>query len=79
MPQINIPDTLFHEVEKSLSGAVSPADFVVAAVEEKLTAEACKKEFMTLSDQTRSTVTEQGLTELDVLTEFDTLRHSPNG
>ncbi|MBU4400220.1 MAG: hypothetical protein KKE86_12900 [Planctomycetes bacterium] len=43
MPQVNIPDALFQEVEKALPNAVSPDDFVVMAVREKLTSEGQKK------------------------------------
>ncbi len=79
MTQVNIPDVLFQEVEKSLPNAVSPDDFVVMAVREKLTSEGRKKEFFKLSDQTRSALMEQGLTESDVLKEFEATRHSLNG
>ena len=36
MPQVNIPDTLFSEIEKAVRLPISPEDFVVAAVREKL-------------------------------------------
>jgi len=81
MPQIsiNIPEPLLHDIENSLLGSASPADFIIAAVKEKLTSEAHKKEFWKLSDQTRAAVFERGLTEFDVLKEFETSRHPSNG
>ena len=79
MPQVNIPDALFKEVQQSLPTAVSPDDFVVMAVREKLTSEGQKKEFFKLSDQTRSAMQRLGLTEADVMKEFEATRHSQNG
>jgi hypothetical protein len=32
MPQVNIPETLFREVERALPKAVSPDEFVATAV-----------------------------------------------
>jgi hypothetical protein len=79
MPQINIPDSLFREVEKALPNAVSPDEFIVMAVREKLSFEGQKSEFYRLSDQTRAAMTARGLTEADVLAEFESARHACNG
>jgi hypothetical protein len=46
MPQVNIPDSLFREVEKVLPNAVSPDEFIVTAVQEKLSFEGAKKRIL---------------------------------
>jgi hypothetical protein len=79
MPQVNIPESLFREVEKALPTAVSPDEFVVMAVREKLTTEGQKREFYRLSDQTRAAMMKKGLNESDVLREFESTRHLSNG
>ena len=79
MPQVNIPDSLFREVEKVLPNAVSPDEFIVTAVREKLTFEGQKSEFYKLSSQTRAAMTAKGLTESNLLTDFESARRSHNG
>jgi hypothetical protein len=74
MPQVNIPDSLFREVEKALPNAVSPDEFIVTAVREKLSFEGQKHEFYRLSDQARAAMTAKGLTESDILTNFPSCR-----
>ena len=79
MPQVNIPESLFREVEKVLPNAVSPDEFIVTAVREKLTFEGQKQEFYRLSNQTRAAMAARGLTESDIVTEFEAARQSQNG
>jgi len=79
MPQVNIPDSLFREVEKVLPNAVSPAEFIVTAVREKVSFEGRRSEFYKLSDQTRAAMTAKGLVESDILAEFEAARRSRNG
>lgn len=79
MPQINIPDALFHEVERVLPKTVSPDDFVVMAVQEKLSMEDRKREFFRLSDLAREAMNQQNLSELDVLADFESTRQSTPG
>jgi hypothetical protein len=79
MPQVNIPDSLFREVEKVLPNAVSPDEFIVTAVQEKLSFEGQKNEFYKLSNRTRAAMTAKGLSEADVLAEFEAARRSGNG
>jgi hypothetical protein len=79
MPQVNIPESLFREVEKVLPNAVSPDEFIATAVREKLTLEGQKSEFYRLSNQTRAAMTAKGLAESDILTEFESARRSCNG
>jgi hypothetical protein len=77
MPSVNIPDALFSEIGKVVVGAVSPEDFVVAAVREKLSWEGRKREFFRLSDETRAAMQAKGLTEADILAGFEDFRHDP--
>jgi hypothetical protein len=79
MPQVNIPDSLFREVEKVLPNAVSPDEFIVTAVREKLSSEGQKREFYRLSDRTRAAMTAKGLTDSAILTNFESARDSHNG
>ncbi len=79
MPQINIPESLFREVERVLPNAVSPDEFVASAVREKLTSEEHKREFYRLSDQTRAAMAEKGLTESEILREFESTRRALDG
>jgi hypothetical protein len=74
MPQVNIPESLFREVEKVLPKTVSASEYVVTAVREKLDLEGRKREFFRLSDRVRAAMTEQGLTESDILREFEATR-----
>lgn len=74
MPEIHIPDNVFQEIEKILPAAVSADEFVVQAVREKLSSEDRKQEFYRLSDRTRAAMVEKGLTESDILAEFDLFR-----
>jgi hypothetical protein len=74
MPQINIPDSLFREVERALPNAVSLDEFVATAVREKLGFESRKNEFYRLSNQTRAAMTAKGLAESDVMRELESTR-----
>ncbi len=79
MPQVNIPDALFREVERVLPNAISPDEFIVTAVREKLTFEGQKQEFYRLSNRTREAMAAKGLTESDILREFESARRSHDG
>ena len=46
MPQIEIPQTLFEQIETVVPANGSPEEFVVQAVREKLSSEARKSEFI---------------------------------
>jgi hypothetical protein len=74
MPQVNIPDTLFSEIEKAIRLPISPEDFVVAAVREKLSWESRKEEFFRLSDGTWAAMLAKGLSEGDILRDFASVR-----
>ena len=74
MPQVHIPQSLFEQIEKVVPTTTSPDDFVVQAVREKLSWEGRKGEFYRLSDQTRAAMAAKGLTEADILADFDASR-----
>lgn len=76
MSHIQLPDTLIQQIEAAglTGGAVD--EFVQQAVREKLAADERRKEFFRLSDRMRAAMIEQGLTEEQLLAEFDALRHS---
>ena len=79
MPQVQIPQALFDQIETVVSVNGSPEEFVVAAVREKLSAEKRKAEFYRLSDATCAAMTAKGLTEADVLADFEATRATSNG
>ena len=79
MPQVYIPETLFKEIEKTLSEASSADNFVIQAVREKLTLLEHKQEFYRLSDRTQAAMRERGISETDVLTDFERFRNDLNG
>jgi hypothetical protein len=79
MPQVNIPDSLFREVERVLPIATSPDEFIVTAVREKLSFVGQKSEFYGLSNQTRAAMAAKGLEESSVLAEFESTRRPCNG
>jgi len=76
MSHVEIPDVLLQQIEAAglTGGAVD--EFVQQAVREKLADAERRKEFFRLSDQMRTAMHEQGLTEEEILAEFDALRHS---
>jgi hypothetical protein len=79
MLQVNIPDTLLSEIEKVVSAPTSLEDFVVEAVREKLSWEGRRREFYRLSDETRAAMKAKGLTEADILNDFEAFRHRLTG
>jgi hypothetical protein len=79
MPQIYIPQSLFEQIERVVPGAASPEDFVVQAVQEKLSWEGRKSEFYRLSEETRAAMAAKGLTETDVLADFEASRNIATG
>jgi hypothetical protein len=78
MPQIDIPQSLFEQIERVVPTAISAEEFVVQAVREKLSSEGRKYEFYRLSDDTRRAMAAKGLTEADVLADFEAAREAPS-
>ncbi|MCI0331925.1 MAG: hypothetical protein L0228_01710 [Planctomycetes bacterium] len=76
MSQIQIPDALLQQIEAAgVTGAAVDA-FVQQAVREKLVADQRRTKFFSISDEMRAAMNEQGLTEQQLLAEFDALRRS---
>jgi hypothetical protein len=76
MSQIQIPDTLIQQIEAAGVSGGAVDEFVRQAVREKLAADERRKKFFRLSDEVRGAMQKQGLTEEQLLAEFDTLRHT---
>jgi len=79
MPDVHIPQSLFDQIERVVPAATSPNDFVVQAVQEKLSWEGRKGEFYRLSNETRAAMDAKGLSEAAILAEFEAFRKAPNG
>jgi len=76
MLHIQLPDNLLQQIEAAgVTGSAVDA-FIEQAVREKLVAEERRKEFFRLSAGMRAAMTERGLSEEQILEEFDALRHS---
>lgn len=75
---IQIPDALLHQIEATglTGGAVD--EFVQQAVREKLSAEERRKEFHRLTAKIRDAMLAKGLTEDEVLADFEKHRRSEN-
>lgn len=73
MLQIELPESLLQQIE---STGITVPEFVQQAVREKLAADERRKLFYRLSDEMRAAMHRQGLTEDQLLAEFDALRHS---
>jgi hypothetical protein len=79
MPQVQIPQVLFDQIETVVSATTSLEEFVVQAVREKLSSEERKSEFYRLSEETRAAMLAKDLTEADVLADFEAMRKTSNG
>ena len=71
MATITISEDLYQRVEKSRPSSVSTADFVAAAVQEKLAWHERGAEFFRLSDETHRRMDHQGIREAEILGDFD--------
>lgn len=76
MPHVEIPQDLFQQIQAALPVSGSPDQFVSQAVREKLAKEEQREEFMRLVAKNREAMVKQGLTEEDILADFDAWRHS---
>ena len=77
MAHISVADDLLQQVQAVGSADVSDEQFVEDAVREKLEWQQRKAEFCQLSDETRQLMTSQGLTETELLTDFEASRNGP--
>jgi hypothetical protein len=81
MSQIQIPESLLQQIEATGIRGSAVDVFVEQAVREKLAIASLssaerRKRFFELSDEMRTAMHEQGLTEEQLLAEFDARRHS---
>ncbi len=76
MAQISIADELLKQIESALPESVSSEQFVADAVREKLAWQQRKAEFVRLTDDTRQRMEAKGITESEILAEFESSRES---
>ena len=79
MPQVEIPDVVFQQIEQLRPESQSAADFVLHAIQDRLAWEDRKREFCRLSDETRRPLSKQGISEADVLADFESFREALSG
>ncbi len=76
MAVITISDELLQRVEQYRPGNLSTAEFVADAVREKLAWQQRRAEFVRLSDETRRQMDNQGVSEVEILADFEAFRQS---
>jgi hypothetical protein len=76
MPHVELSSDLFQQIELSVPTGGTVNAFVREAVERKLADDRRRKEFVRFSDKMREAMHQKGLTEEQILAEFDSLRHS---
>ena len=76
MAVITISDELLQRIEQSRPGSLSTAEFVADAVREKLARQERRAEFFRLSDETRRQMGNQGISEAEILGDFDACREA---
>jgi hypothetical protein len=76
MAEITIPDELLQQVENVLPESVSTETFIADAVREKLFWQKRKAEFYRLSDETRRGMDERGISEAEILSDFEAFRET---
>lgn len=74
MLQVTIPEDLLREIEQALPPSASAEEFVIDAVRQQLSWHEERQEFYRLSDQTRRAMAERGISEAEVLADFETFR-----
>ena len=63
MHHVPIPDTMLQEIQKVLPASVTPDEFILAAVREKLSVDERRNQFYVLSESARRAMAERGLTQ----------------
>jgi hypothetical protein len=76
MSTVEIPESLWRQIEGVGVAGRAVEEFVQQAIREKLAEEERKQEFFRLSDEMRAAMLRQGITEEQMIAEFDSLRHS---
>jgi hypothetical protein len=78
MLQVTIPDELLREIEQAMPPLASAEEFVIDAVRQKLSWEERRQQFYGLSDQTRRAMTDRGVSEAELLGDFESFRENAN-
>jgi hypothetical protein len=76
MSTVEIPESLWRQIEGVGVAGRAIEEFVQQAIREKLAEEERKQEFYRLSNEMRAAMLRQGMTEEQIIAEFDSLRHS---
>jgi Arc/MetJ family transcription regulator len=74
MAQITIADELLTQVRRALPEFASTDEFVEEAVREKLAVQQRRVEFFRLSEETRRRMEEKGISESEILNDFELFR-----
>jgi hypothetical protein len=74
MCHVEIPDVLIEQIKPAGLPGVAVEEFVRQAVRDKLSAEERRKEFHRLASETHQMMVEKGLTEVEVLADFENQR-----
>ncbi len=78
MPHVDIPQDLFLQIQQTLPASDSTDQFVSRAVREKLASNDRREEFLRLSDLAKQAMLEHGLTEKELLEDFEKQRRQPS-
>jgi len=70
MPQIDIPQDLFQQIQQALPPSETTDQFIQEAVRKQLAWQERRAEFFRLSDITRQAMAAQVLTEVELLEDF---------
>ncbi len=76
MPLIEIPGDLFQQIQANVPAGGSVDAFVREAVREKIHGDERRKEFHRLTEKIRHAMVAKGLTEEEILADFEAHRRS---
>ena len=76
MPQVDIPQDLFQQIQRVLPPSGTADEFVHQAVRDKIEWQKRREEFLRLTSLNRQAMEAQGLTEEEVLADFEVWRKS---
>jgi hypothetical protein len=78
MPHVDIPQDLYQQILQVIPPSGNTEQFIAQAVREKLASNEQREEFLRLSDITKQAMLERGLTEEELLEDFEKYRRQPN-
>ena len=76
MPHVDIPEDLFQQIQQMLPASEDADQFIAQAVREKLENKKRREEFLRLAALNQQAMQEQGLTEEQVLADFESWRNA---